>query len=74
MRGLEAEASHYMLHCLYYENERHIPLASIRDIESSIFDRNEWNIYGNDNCSKAHNTDIATGKVLLSSMRFEGNL
>ena len=43
--SLEAETTnHFMLHCPYYENERHILLASVYSIKSSILDQNVNNI------------------------------
>ena len=56
--SLEAETlNHFILHCPYYENERHVLLASIRSIKSSILDQNDDNIvkillYGVDSLSE----------------------
>ena len=80
--SLAAETTnHFILHCPYYENERHILLASIRGIKSSILDQNDNNIvktllYRLDSLNKTHNTSIlnATMKFLISSNRFEEQL
>ena len=43
--SLEAETrNHFILHCLHYENNGHVLLASICSIKSSILDRNDNNI------------------------------
>ena len=80
--SLEAETTiHFILHCPYYENERHILLASIRSIKSSILDQNDNNIvktllYGLSSLSETQNTSIlnATMEFLISSNRFEEQL
>ena len=80
--SLEAETTiHCILNCPYYENERHILLASIRSIKSSILDQNDNNIiktllYGLGSLSETQNTSIlnATMEFLVSSNRFEEQL
>ena len=80
--NLEAETTiHFILHCPYYENERHIFLAGIHSIKSSILDQNDNNIvktllYGLDSLSETQNTSIlnATMEFLISSNRFEKQL
>ena len=59
----------------------HDILASIRNIENNILERNECSIiktllYGNHNLYEAQNTDILNAiiKYLLSFIRFETNL
>ena len=43
--SLEAETkNHFILHCPYYENERHILFFSIPSVKSSILDQNDNNI------------------------------
>ena len=77
--SLEAETTnHFILHCPYYENERHILLATIRGIKSSILDQNDNNIiktllYGHDILSETQNSSIldATMECLISSNRLE---
>ena len=55
--SLEAEKrNHFILHYPYYENERHILLASIRSIKSSTLDQNDKKVvkillYGLDSLS-----------------------
>ena len=76
---LEVETTNYfILHCPYYENERHIFLASIRSIKSSTLDQNDNNIvktllYGLNRLSETENTNILnpTMEFLISSNRFE---
>ena len=73
--SLEAETTiHFILHCPYYENERHILLASIRSIKSSILVKTL--LYGLDRLSETQNTSIlnATMDFLISSNRFEEQL
>ena len=80
--SLEAETTIcFILHCPYYENERHILLASIRSIKSSILDQNGNNIvktllFGLDSLSETQNTSIlnATMEFLIFSNRFEEQL
>ena len=80
--SLEAETTnHFILHCLYYENERHILLTSICSIKISIWDKNDNSIvktilYGLDSLSETQNTSIlnATMEFLVSSNRFEEQL
>ena len=56
--SLEAEMTNYFIfHCPYYENERHIILASICSTKSSILHQNDNNVvktllYGIDSLSK----------------------
>ena len=72
--SLEAETTNrFILHDLYYENERHILLAIIRSIKSSILNQNDNNIikrlfYGLDNLSETKSTSIlnATMEFLIS--------
>ena len=72
--------NHFILHFPYYGNERHILLASIRSVKSSILDQND-NIVkallsGLKSVSKTQNTSIlnATMEFLISSNRFEEQL
>ena len=67
----------FILHFPYYENERHILLASIRSIKSSILDQNVNNIvktflYGLDSLSETQKTSIFNGTMefLISFNRF----
>ena len=57
-----------MLHCPYYEYERHILLASIYSIKSSILNQNNNNIvktllYGFGSLSETQNTIILNAIV-----------
>ena len=80
--SLEAEATnHFILHCPYYENERHILLASIRCVKIRILDQNDNNIvktllYELNSLSETQNTSIlnVTMEFLVSSNRFEEQL
>ena len=78
--SLEGETTNrFILHCLYYENERHI--LSIRSIKSSVLDQDDNNIfkillYGFDSLMETQNTSIlnAAMEFLISSNRFEDQL
>ena len=80
--SLEAgTTNHLILHCPHNGNERHILLACIRNIESSILDQNDNNIvkallYGLDSLSETHSKSIlnATMEFLTSSNHFEEQL
>ena len=80
--SLEAETTnHFILHCPYYQNKRHILLATIRSIKSSLLDQNDDNIletllYGLNSLSETQNTSTvnATMEFLISSNLFEEQL
>ena len=79
--SLEAETNHFIFHCSCYENERHILLACIRRIKSSILNQNDNNIvktllYGLGSRRETQKRSIlnATMEFLISSNRFEEHL